>query len=161
MNEVQPSIPKKYYVLSTTEGCATNLMENNAYRRQYETEGLIAATSAEEADVILINTCGYNKEMEDRAINLISSHKEAHPGKQIRLAGCLPKINPAKIRQEFSEIEVTHFPNLPIEQQGNAFENEDFKTLSWKHRFVLRARPLFFKIESRFRVSRPWSGSGR
>jgi len=147
MNLVLSVSPKKYFVLSTTEGCATNLLENNAYRRQYQTEGMIAATNAEEADVILINTCGYSKEMEDRAVGIIKALQEAHPGKEIRLAGCLPKINPVKIRKDFSQLEISHFPEIPFEQQGNAFENEDFQTLSWKHRLVLIARPIFFKAE--------------
>jgi len=144
----EPTEPKKFYVLSTTEGCATNLLENNAYRKQYEIAGMESASSPEEADLILINTCGYSKEMEDKAVNIIAGHRQKYPGKQIQLAGCLPKINPQKIRKDFAELKVQHFPEIPFEDQGNEFASKDFGGLSFKHRLMVNARPLFFKIEN-------------
>jgi threonylcarbamoyladenosine tRNA methylthiotransferase CDKAL1 len=137
----------KYFVLSTTEGCATNLLENSSYRRQYEGQGFLPASEAKDADVILINTCGYNQEMENKATSVISELRDKYPGKEIVLAGCLPKINPRKIKSDFAGLEVK---KLPVDQQASQsfqFDRDDFGSLSAKHRLVLLMRPFYYRFE--------------
>ena len=138
---------KRYFVLSTTEGCATNLLENSSYRKQYENQGFEASTSAESADVILINTCAYSTDMENKAVDIISNLKSKYPGKEIVLAGCLPKINPKKIRTDFSDMKVQSLPVDQSHSQTHQFNSEDFEGLSSKHQLVLKLRPYYYKLE--------------
>ena len=68
---------KSYYVISSTEGCATNLQENNSYRKDYEAAGYKAAQSAALADVILVNTCAYSQQMETVIVILLGRARSA------------------------------------------------------------------------------------
>lgn len=138
---------KKFFVMSTTEGCATNLLENSAYRSQYEKQGMVQASHVEDSDVILINTCAYNQEMENRATQTIEKYRAQYPGKEIVLAGCFPKINPKKTRTDFAGLEVKSFPKDFTFSQSHNFDRQDFESLSAKHRLVLLLRPLYFRFE--------------
>ncbi len=139
--------PKRFYLLSTTEGCATNLLENGSYRSQFESEGLRAASSAEDADIILINTCAYSQVAEDQSMNTITHFQKRFPGKEIRVAGCLPKINPKRVKENFKgPVVETQARNLDFSTL-HSFNRIDFERVSWKHRLIFRLRPLFFKME--------------
>lgn len=141
---------KKFFVISSTEGCATNLQENNSYRREYEQNGLIAAESVDQADVILINTCGYSQQMEDRSTEMIREYKNKYPSAEIVIAGCLPKINPKKMKTEFKNTPVRALPeSLDFADQ---FDRNDFELLSDKHRLVVKLRPLYYRIENIFGI---------
>jgi len=141
---------KKFHVLSTTEGCATNLLENSSYRKQFENQGLKASDSAQDADVILINTCGYNQDMESKAAETIATYQARFPGKEIVLAGCMPKINPRLVREKFAGLEVRSLPADSGESQSYQFDRADFATLSSKHKLVLLLRPILYKFENFF-----------
>lgn len=137
----------KYYVLSTTEGCATNLLENSSYRQDFENEGYASASSINDADIILVNTCGYNQDMENKATDKIADLRLKYPHKRVVLAGCLPKINPRLVKKKFSELEVKSLPINQNESLSHKFDQEDFSRLSSKHRLVLALRPYYFKIQ--------------
>ncbi len=143
---------KKYYLLSTTEGCATNLLENAGHREHYNAQGYAAAASSDDADVILINTCAYNKAMEDRTTGMIAEYQKKYPGKEIVVAGCFPKINPKKAKS-FSDVTILdQNPRTTSFAQFHKFNKEDFERLSKKHKFVLKMRPLYFAIEKLFKM---------
>jgi MiaB/RimO family radical SAM methylthiotransferase len=134
---------KKYFVLTTTEGCATNLLENAAHRKHYDSLGYSPAQDAESADLILVNTCAYSAEMENRAVRMISEIQDRYGNKEIVLSGCLPKINPARMRQVFrGDVEPTRDATL-----ASAFDRADFRNLSFNHRLLLAARPGYFALE--------------
>ncbi len=138
---------KRIYVLSTTEGCATNLLENAAYRDQYAAGGMEVVNAAEEADLILINTCAYNGLMEDRASSMIQEFRDKYAGKEIKVAGCFPKINPQRAKEVSGDnILKTNARQLDFNGK-NRFNKEDFSRLSWKHRLVLKLRPAYFWTE--------------
>lgn len=141
---------KKYYVLSSTEGCATNLQETSAYRADYEARGLRAADRPEQADIILVNTCAYSQSMEDRATDMISKFREKYPQAEIVVGGCLPKINPKKMRNEFTGVAIRSMADLREDIASNQFDRRDFEFLSEKHRLVLTLRPIYFAIEKFF-----------
>ena len=141
---------KRAFVISSTEGCATNLQENNSYRKEYIQKGMLNAESADSADLILINTCAYSQQMEDRSIDMINEYKNKYPMAEVMVAGCLPKINPKKMKSEFEQIQIKSLPEtLDFADQ---FDKSDFEFLSKKHRLVLRLRPFYYKIENFFGV---------
>lgn len=142
---------KKFFVVSSTEGCATNLQENNSYRKDYRQNGLVSAEVAENADVILINTCAYSQQMEDRSTNMINEYKRKFPSAEVIVAGCLPKINPKKMKTEFQDVTTRSLPDSL--EFADQFDRSDFELLSDKHRFIVKLRPLYYAIENFFGVT--------
>jgi len=138
---------KSFYLISTTEGCATNLLENSKYRDYYLSLGYLQAASPAEADIIFINTCGYNRQMEDRAARIISEFQSLYKNKEILIAGCLPKINPARVGKFFHgkifEADDAEFKK----RQSHEFSKKDLARLSFNHRFVSALRPWVFGVE--------------
>jgi tRNA A37 methylthiotransferase MiaB len=95
-------VARKFHIVTTTEGCATNLLENATYRDNLKLAGLENSAAAESADVIIVNTCGYTTERENYSINVIGKLKEKYPDKEIVVGGCLPKINEPKLKTIYS-----------------------------------------------------------
>jgi len=165
-------VKKKFQVISTTEGCATNLLENSSYRAELENSGW-QSTKVEDAEVIILNTCGHTQEREDHTFKTLRSLKQKYPDKKLVVGGCLAKINPKGL-QEFYEgktfspgniselwTSLDEVPNLidMAQSEGaeptnsNLFDSQDFQELTWVHRFVIKIRPSFFKLEKKLNIS--------
>src|SRR5690606_41034632 len=82
---------RKFHIVTTTEGCATNLLENATYREHLHSSGLVNCKNAEEAEVIIVNTCGYTTERENYTQSVIQNLKERFPNKEIIVGGCLDR----------------------------------------------------------------------
>lgn len=143
---------RTYFVISSTEGCATNLQENNGYRKDYEAQGYTQAAEAAKADVILINTCAYSQQMEDRSTDMISTYKNKYPNSNVVVAGCLPKINPKLMKTTFSELKTKSFPEMLQFSESNQFDKSDFESLSDQHQLIVKLRPYYYKIENFFKT---------
>ncbi len=154
---------EKVLVVTTTEGCATNLMENASYRKILKLSGADNALTTDEADVIIVNTCAYTTTQEEKSLEIIQSYQEQFPNKKIVVGGCLTKINskklsevyqgktfaPGNIEQFKDSLELKN--NLSKEDlESHFFDKSDFIDLSFKHKIVLKIRPIFFKIEKLF-----------
>jgi len=154
---------KKYCVVSTTEGCATNLVENSQYKNSLGQSGAEVVSNVEEADVVIYNTCGYSQQMEDRAISEIKKVRDLYPNKKIVVGGCLPSINkdslkevyegdtfrPGDIKKLFSLSDIK-FDVIPKFDEQLGFDPNDFSTLSFKHRLLNSLRTIYFKFENIF-----------
>ena len=79
----------RYYL--ETYGCAANRADELVMREVLRRSGWVEA-SIDQADVLIVNTCGVKKPTEDRMFSRIS--KLSSIGKPIVVAGCLPRINP-------------------------------------------------------------------
>lgn len=159
---------KKFQVMTTTEGCATNLLENSTYRQAMEQQGWISSP-VNEADVIVLNTCGHTQEREDHTFKVLKNLKTQYPDKKIVVGGCLAKINPTKLNEvhegkmfapgNVSELwgalgEDVQSQALMTDQgasvtETNFFDAQDFTELTWMHKLVIKYRPLFYNIEKK------------
>lgn len=152
---------KTFHLVTTTEGCATNLLENSTYRQNLKLSGLKNSITADEADIIVINTCGYTTEREEYSTNVIDKYKKAFPEKQVIVGGCLTKINPEKIKtvyqgptflpgdvKKINDILGIHPTSKNIINFSNSFDSEDFDYLSPTHLITLKLRPLYFRLEN-------------
>jgi tRNA A37 methylthiotransferase MiaB len=92
-------IQKKYHLVTTTEGCATNLVENASYGNFLETNGMARTSDPSEADVIIVNTCAYTTDQENRSVNVIEEFKKRYPSQEVIVGGCLTKIAPKRIEE--------------------------------------------------------------
>lgn len=153
---------KKVFVMSTTEGCATNLIENSQYKEAVTQAGQTCVSTISDADVIVVNTCGYSQQMEDRAISEIKKVKSEFPEKQIVIGGCLPSISKELVQsvhkaETFRPGNIKNMLNLAgiddsqvsLETYEEKFDPKDFSNLSMKHRVLNHCRGLYFWIENK------------
>jgi MiaB/RimO family radical SAM methylthiotransferase len=153
----------KVYLITTTEGCATNLIENATYRKTLEMSEIENVLTAQEANIIVINTCAYTNDQEDRSIAVIKKYQEMFPDKKVVVGGCLTKINSKKLEEvysgdTFTPGNVEQFKkSLSIENdikqedvESHFFDKSDFVDLTWKHKLVLFLRPILYKTEEIF-----------
>lgn len=150
---------RKVHFLTTTEGCATNLLESATYRRN-ATQGGLSEVSVEDADIIVVNTCAYTKGQEDRSIDIVSKLQSEHPNKEVIVGGCLTKINPQRLKEvhsgfQFEPADVKSFnqyldiENTASEDLVNFFDEKDFVDLTWMHKAALKVRPILKWIEDK------------
>ncbi len=84
------SEPRRYFV--RTFGCQMNEHDSERIAGLLEADGLVAATSADDADVVVLNTCCIRENADNRlygTLGHLASTKRAKPGMQIAVAGCL------------------------------------------------------------------------
>jgi tRNA-2-methylthio-N6-dimethylallyladenosine synthase len=122
--------PNTYHI--TTYGCQMNVSDSRRLATELERLGYVPAEQAEDADVIVINTCVVRQQPEDRAVNRLFSLrpvKKDRPDKVIGLMGCLVGVkNPTSaLTERFPFVDVFLPPsdpkpllNLLLERDGRA-----------------------------------------
>jgi MiaB-like tRNA modifying enzyme len=78
-------------------GCSSNAADGEVLAGCLAAAGYHLSTSAELADLIVVNTCAVKGPTENRMIELL---KRVPPGKKLIVAGCLPLINPGRLFRE-------------------------------------------------------------
>ncbi len=105
----------KYYIW--TEGCQMNVADSQRVASALERLGYTFTSQAEEADVIVLNTCVVRQSAEDKAYGRLSSLrpiKERRPGTVINLMGCLVGVRGnEQLRQRFPFVDVFSPPSDP------------------------------------------------
>jgi len=85
---------KKFYL--ETYGCSANKSDSEIIFGILEKNGY-EHSNFDEAEIVIINTCGVKKATEDRILNRLRILSKTN--KKIVVAGCLPKINLEKIKK--------------------------------------------------------------
>lgn len=78
---------KKIYVESL--GCAKNQVDSEVLLSYAGEEGYVRVENPEEADVVVVNTCGFIESAKTESINTFFSLKERCPNAKMVMAGCL------------------------------------------------------------------------
>jgi tRNA-2-methylthio-N6-dimethylallyladenosine synthase len=89
MKRSLPMVHSRYWL--ETYGCQMNTAESNALEAALRKAGMLPATSAEEADCVIINTCSVRKTAENRIwgrIGFFKHLKEQHPLTLV-ITGCM------------------------------------------------------------------------
>jgi len=106
---------KKYHLW--TEGCQMNVADSQRVGSSLERLGYTLTDNAEEADVIVMNTCVVRQSAEDKALGRLSSFKplkEKNPDLVINLMGCLVGVRGAeKLRAKLPYVDVFSPPSDP------------------------------------------------
>jgi tRNA-2-methylthio-N6-dimethylallyladenosine synthase len=132
---------KKYHVW--TEGCQMNVADSQRVGSALERLGFTFTGKAEEADVIVLNTCVVRQSAEDKAYGRLSSLrplKEKNPNLVINLMGCLVGIrNAEKLRPRFPYVDVFSPPSDtgPLVSFLTQGEAQALETSSTAERFAL------------------------
>lgn len=75
-------------------GCRVNWAEMDQLRRQGVTEGYVAVSHEEEADLVVINTCSVTRESERQARQLIRRVVRRNPQARVVVTGCYAERDP-------------------------------------------------------------------
>ncbi len=97
---------KKIHV--TTLGCSKNTVDSEVLLGQLEANQFQIAEEAPDADVLIINTCGFIQDAKEESIQAIFEAlklKEADPAKKVFVAGCLSQRYRKEIEKEIPEVD--------------------------------------------------------
>ncbi len=78
---------KSFYVENL--GCSKNQVDAENIISTLVGEGWISVDTADDAQLIIVNTCGFIKSAKEESINTILDFTSAYPGKKVLAAGCL------------------------------------------------------------------------
>jgi len=98
----------KYYIW--TIGCQMNKAESERLGGYLEQNGYQVAARAEEAELIVLNSCVVRQSAENRAIgrlNALKSVKRLNPGLTLAVTGCLVNSEIKRLRERFPHVD--HF----------------------------------------------------
>lgn len=146
-------------------GCTASLYEVAVYRKALEMKGHSVVNTMEEADVVVLNTCGFTADTENDSLNTMNKVKTEFPEKKLVVGGCLTKINakalktnyqdlvfrPEKIDELFLAIGIEDDPINETEAQAicdevHNLEPADFKQLPFKFKIFYYSKAAYFKI---------------
>ncbi len=95
-------------VMLVSLGCAKNTVDSETALGELAEAGCELALVPEEADIILVNTCGFIRDARDEAYNVIRemlSHKDSRGWPKVGAMGCLAQRWGARMRQDFPELD--------------------------------------------------------
>ena len=90
LNSQQQSSPRTYEV--RTFGCQMNVHDSERLSGLLEDNGYVAAAEGENPDLVVFNTCAVRENADNRlygTLGQLKPVKDAHPGMQIAVGGCL------------------------------------------------------------------------
>ena len=99
--------PRTYYL--RTFGCQMNEHDSERIAGLLEADGLTAAASPEDADVVVLNTCCIRENADNKLyghLGHLKRQKDARPDLQIVVAGCLAQKDKELVRQKAPYVDV-------------------------------------------------------
>jgi len=91
-----------------TIGCQMNKAESERLSSLFEHCGYHATDAAEDADIIVLNSCVVREHAENRVVNKIralQSHARAHPEITLAVTGCLVNSDTAELKKDFPHVD--------------------------------------------------------
>src|SRR5579862_2358186 len=98
--------PKKVGFVSL--GCPKNLVDSEVMMGMLAQAGAQLTPRAEDADVIVVNTCSFIDSAQQESVNTIlemAAHKTAGKAKKLVVAGCLVERFRDQIRKDIPEVD--------------------------------------------------------
>jgi ribosomal protein S12 methylthiotransferase len=91
-----------------TLGCAKNLVDSERILGRLAVAGAVIATDPDEADILIVNTCGFiaaAKEESIQAVLRLSQFKRADPRRRLIVMGCLAQRYAPSLRRQLPEVD--------------------------------------------------------
>ncbi|MCX7027523.1 MAG: 30S ribosomal protein S12 methylthiotransferase RimO [Spirochaetes bacterium] len=86
-------------------GCAKNQVDGEEISARLEAAGHEYVASGEEADLVIVNSCGFIEPAKRESIDAVIRIKALWPDKKLILAGCLAQRYPDELLSEMKEID--------------------------------------------------------
>lgn len=117
-----------------TIGCQMNVADSQRLAAGLELLGYAPAERADDADVIILNTCVVRQQPEDKAVgrlNQLKSLKRKHPDRILALMGCMVGVkDTTPLQQRFPWVDVFLPPSDPTELWAYLAEHADLDEAS-------------------------------
>jgi ribosomal protein S12 methylthiotransferase len=84
-------------------GCAKNDVDGEEIGARLEAAGHSYARGAADADLVIVNTCGFIEDAKKESIGAVVAVKAAYPGKRVLVAGCLAQRYAAELAADLPE----------------------------------------------------------
>ena len=137
-------------------GCSKNLVDTEMMIAHYKDEGYVVVSNPEDADIIVINTCGFIESAKQEAINTIlemADYKQQRC-KALIVTGCLAKRYKSQILESMPEVDlvigVDEYDNIS-EILSNFFSQNDLlnhykfdQKLDFNNRIISSTYPLAY-----------------
>jgi tRNA-2-methylthio-N6-dimethylallyladenosine synthase len=98
---------KKLYI--ETVGCQMNVLDSELVVGSLRHQGYVLTHTADDADVILFNTCSVRQHAEDKiysALGKLRQHKKRHPHKVIGVLGCMAQKDKELVRRRAPHVDI-------------------------------------------------------
>ncbi|HEX5038181.1 MAG TPA: tRNA (N6-isopentenyl adenosine(37)-C2)-methylthiotransferase MiaB [bacterium] len=128
---------KKYFI--KTYGCQMNEQDSSKMEALLGKDGYVRASSAAEADVVVLNTCSVREKSYHKAVSHIARMKQAGEAKVLAVTGCVVSHSGDAILKRFPQVDMVlgpdHVAALPelarkAKEGGGRFSRIDFSDLS-------------------------------
>ena len=99
---------KKHKVFLLSLGCSKNTVDSERLMAQAEASGIIFTEQADDAEIILINTCGFIADAKEESITetLAAIDKKAEGIiKRVYVMGCLTELHREELQEEMPEVD--------------------------------------------------------
>jgi ribosomal protein S12 methylthiotransferase RimO len=131
----------------TTLGCAKNQVDSEKVEVMLSDAGYVMAASAEEADVVMVNTCAFIEEARRESVETILDVQDAkRPDAKTVVIGCMAQRFGVEVEASLPEVDAV----LGLDRYGELVETIDRLT-SWRP-VEIRRRPAMDILNS---VNRP------
>ena len=141
---------KIVYIVSL--GCAKNLVDSEVMCGTLVTNGFYIAESPEDANIYLVNTCGFIRDAKEESYDFIRdavAWKKRRPGRFVVVTGCLAQRASLEIQKAYPQVDILagldDVPNLP--QLINAYLDH-----AEKHE-IAKALPTYLYSDATPRVA--------
>jgi tRNA A37 methylthiotransferase MiaB len=102
-----PDGPAKSVCLALAAGCQRGEAHVGRLVEYVRANGWPIAATVEEADVVVVWTCGYDAEREERCVSMLRSvEQRRQEGSHLVIVGCLAGINEERLHQTFNAVTV-------------------------------------------------------
>ena len=101
------TVPRTFHI--RTFGCQMNEHDSERLAGALLADGLVASPDIESADVVVFNTCCIRENADNKFyghLGNLKSLREARPGMQIAVGGCLAQMDQERIRQRAPHVDV-------------------------------------------------------
>ncbi|MDE7140855.1 MAG: radical SAM protein, partial [Treponemataceae bacterium] len=102
-------------------GCAKNQVDGELMVSLLRKKGYAPVFSADKADLIIVNSCGFIESAKTESLNAVLAARERYPNAKILLAGCLAERYAADLAEQLPEADGI-FGNGDLAQLGNVVE---------------------------------------
>jgi ribosomal protein S12 methylthiotransferase len=110
---------KKFYIENL--GCAKNLVDGESLAGMLLQKGWQAADTPEEAEYLLVNTCGFIAQAKEESIDVTLEFRRRFPTKKILLTGCLSQRYGQELFRHLPEVDGV-FGNRDLTKIGEILE---------------------------------------
>lgn len=143
-------------------GCPKNLVDSEVMMGMLERAGAQLSTKAEDADVIVVNTCSFIQSAQQESVNTIlemAAHKAGGRAKKLVVAGCLVERFRDQIQKDIPEVDAV-VGTGELENILSAAGIAPAAASSDSPFVILRSRPEGEAREAQGRFSREsWQGA--